>query len=132
MSKEKHAELSPDMAEAQKKFKHWRRTRISRKPIPEELWQTAISLSKAHSTNHISKVLCLNHTDLKNRIQTMTEQHTEPTSFIELDCSHTIYQTSECVIEMVNGNGAQMKMYFKGEAGIDLLELGKVFWNKKR
>jgi hypothetical protein len=132
MSKENHAKLSLDMAEAQKKFKHWRRTRTSHKPIPEELWQTAVGLSKNHSTNHISKVLCLNHTDLKHRIQATPEQHADTQSFIELDCSSTLYQTSECVIEMMDGNGAQMNMYFKGEVGIDLLRLGKAFWEKKK
>lgn len=31
---------------------------------------------------------------------------------------------SECIIEMLDQKGATMRMHFKGEAGLDLLELG--------
>jgi hypothetical protein len=32
---------------------------------------------------------------------------------------------------MEDQKGAKMRMYFKGKAGLDLLELGKVFWSKR-
>jgi hypothetical protein len=32
---------------------------------------------------------------------------------------------------MADQKGATMRMYFKGEAGLDLLELGKAFWSKR-
>ena len=38
---------------------------------------------------------------------------------------------SECIIEMADQKGATMQMYFKGQTGIDLLALGKAFWNKR-
>ncbi len=131
MSKGKNVAMSPDIAEALEQFKKWRRTRKSRKPIPEDLWQSAIKLSKIHSVNKISKELSLNHTALKKRVY---DSEIISSSFIEIDIPSPPLQisVSECVVEMVDVNGAQMKMYFKGEAGIDLLELGKAFWEKKR
>lgn len=129
MSKSKHTVLSPDIAEAKNQFKLWRKTRKSCKPIPENLWESAINLSKKHSVNKVSKELCLNHTALKQRV---LNSQTIPSSFIEIDIPQPPFQVSECVVEMVDIDGAQMKMYFKGEAGIDLLELGKTFWDKKR
>ncbi len=131
MSKSKHSVLSPDIAEAKNQFKHWRKTRKSRKPIPEDLWQSAINLSKIYSVNKISKELSLNHTALKKRFH---DSQIISSSFIEIDMPSPPSQisVSECVVEMVDVNGSQMKMYFKGEAGIDLLELGKSFWEKKK
>jgi len=131
MSKSKHSVLSPDIAEVKKQFSHWRKTRISHKPIPEDLWQSAINLSKIYSVNNISKELCLNPAALKKRVD---DSQIISSSFIEIDIPSRPSQisVSECVVEMVDVNGSQMKMYFKGEAGIDLLELGKTFWNKKR
>jgi hypothetical protein len=32
---------------------------------------------------------------------------------------------------MEDKGGTRMKMYFKGELGFDLLELGKSFWDKR-
>ena len=120
------------MQKAQEKFKHWRKTRKSRKPIPEELWQVAVNLSKKHSVNQISKGLSLGHTELKNRINTSSVNSKAVSSFIEVDIPASVFQTSECVVELTDGKGAHMKMYFKGEAGIDLLELGKTFIGKSR
>ncbi len=131
MSKNKQHILSSDIIEAKKQFSHWRKTRKSRKPIPKDLWQTAINLSRIHSVNKISKELCINHTALKKRVH---DSQIVSSSFIEIDIPSPPSQisVSECVVEMVDVDGTQMKMYFKGEAGIDLLELGKTFWDKKR
>lgn len=132
MPKRKPIPTSPEMIKAQEAFKHWRKTRKSRKPIPEELWQLAMSLSKTHSVNQISKGLILSHTDLKNRIKLESNHPEEVSPFVEIDVPSSVFQTSECVVELADGQGARMKMYFKGETGIDLLELGKTFLGKRR
>ncbi len=131
MSKNKQHKLASDIIEVKKQFSHWRKTRKSHKPIPEDLWQNAINLSKIYYVNKISKELCLNHTALKKRVH---DSQIASSPFIEIDIPSPPSQisVSECVVEMVDVNGSQLKMYFKGEAGIDLLELGKTFWDKKR
>lgn len=127
--------LSPDLEAARNQFENWRSGKRSpREPIPQNLWKTAIELSHKYSINEVSKRLRLNFTDLKKRIygkqhRTVTRRQSE--TFIELPWEKPSAQ-SECIIEMQDKSGCRMKMCFRGETRLDLLELGKSFWNKKR
>ena len=112
-------------------FEHWRQTRNKRCPIPKKLWQAAESLFPEYSLYHISKALRLNYTDLKKRIQekpppAFIPPPINPAEFIELKINSAI-QPAECLVEMEDPFGAKMRMHFKGEAGLDLLELAKHF-----
>jgi len=133
----------PTLGEIREQFEKWRKTREKRTTIPEVLWEAAVSLSPGYSPCQISKALRLNYNDLKYRIQTSQSMlHSSPVidpAFIDLGFKSPMLP-AECTIEMEDQNGAKMSMYFKGEAldhrygifdGLDLLELGKVFWCKQ-
>jgi hypothetical protein len=119
--------------QVEEQFRTWRRTRGKRCAIPDRLWQAAESLYPEYSVYHISKALRLNYTDLKQRI--VPKQSTELSAtvtkadFIELDLSDSM-SPAECVVEMQDSTGSKMRMHFTGRIGVDLLELGKVFWSK--
>jgi len=124
----------PPLEQVQEQFEHWRRSRGKRGAIPDALWQSAIMLFPDYGLHRISKALRLNYTDLKHRVnacQSTCEQSDVSTAgFIELGLSDAM-RPAECIIEMADQKGASMRMYLKGEAGIDLLELGKAFWSKR-
>ena len=124
----------PTVEEIRDQFETWRKTREKRTPIPDALWEAAVSLSPRYSLYQISKALRLNYNDLKCRIQTSPSSLQSPPaidpSFIELGLKDPLLP-AECIVEMEDQNGAKMRMCFKGEAGLDLLELGKVFWGKR-
>ncbi len=113
-------------------FGHWRRTREKKGAIPEDLWEAAVSLQSDYSLCQISKVLRLGYNDLKTRVQAQKSNFISASdaSFIELGISDPM-NSAECIVEMKDQKGASMRMYFKGKAGVDLLELGKTFWNKR-
>ena len=119
--------------QVQKQFEHWRRSRAKRGAIPDALWQAAIMLFPDYPVHRISKALRLNYTDLKHRVNahrsTCEQPDVNTTGFIELGLSDPM-PPAECIIEMADEKGASMRMYFKGQAGLDLLELGKAFWSK--
>lgn len=123
----------PTLDEIREQFGTWRKTREKRTPIPDALWEAAVSLSPRYSLYQISKALRLNYNDLKCRIQTSPSSlQSLPVidpAFIELGLKAPMLP-AECIVEMEDQNGAKMTMCFKGEAGLDLLELGKVFWSK--
>jgi hypothetical protein len=128
--------LPSPLESVQYQFETWRATRKSlREPIPEHLWDAASKLQKEYPISRISKVLRLNHTDLKNRIsgkKTIHRKKKDPSPlFVELDYLPSS-TSSECLIEMEDIRGSKMRMSFKGKADLDLLELGKVFWTKGR
>jgi hypothetical protein len=122
------------LEQVQEQFEHWRRSRAKRGAIPDALWQAAIMLFPDYGLHRISKALRLNYTDLKHRVnahRSICEPSDVSTAgFIELGLSGPM-PPGECIIEMADQKGASMRMYFKGEAGLDLLELGKAFWSKR-
>lgn len=127
-------ESFPTLEQVREQFEAWRQSREKRSAIPGSLWQAAIHLCQDHSINKVSKTLRLNYAILKQRIHVNGSKHLlpriAPPTFIELDVSAP-KPTSECIVEMEDKGGTRMKMYFKGEVGLDLLELGKAFWSKR-
>ncbi len=128
------ANKKPPLEQVQKQFAHWRRSRAKRGAIPDALWQAAVMLFPDYGLHRISKALRLNNTDLKHRVNahrsTCEQTDVSTAGFIELGRSEPM-RPAECMIEMADQKGASMRMYFKGEAGLDLLELGKAFWSKR-
>lgn len=123
---------NPTLEEVQEKFKHWRRTRKSHRPIPKELWEAAVSLSADYSISQISKELILDYNALKRRVHTKKNDpvsKTQLSDFIELDFDKPA-AVSQCIVEMNDRSGATMTMQWKGKADFDLLELVKIFWRK--
>ena len=125
---------SSELEAVRQQFEHWRANRKnSRSRIPDELWQAAKDLSATYSINKVAKTLRLSYEDLKKRIHlhhdlSSTDKTSSP--FVELKWNPSSMQ-SECVIEMQHPTGAKMKMCFRGETNLDLLELGKAFWSSK-
>ena len=128
------ANKKPLLEQVQEQFVHWRRSRAKRGAIPDALWQAAIMLFPDYGLHRISKALRLNYTDLKHRVNvhrsTCEQSDVSTAGFIELGLSDPM-RPGQCIIEMADQKGATMRMYFKGDAGVDLLELGKAFWSKR-
>jgi hypothetical protein len=61
--------VKPSIEEIQEQFIVWRNNRRHRGPVPDELWEAAVSLAEDYSIGYICKVLGLNHRQLKRKIQ---------------------------------------------------------------
>ncbi len=133
MASKNYSTPRPSLSEVKEQFKIWRRTRKSPRPIPEKLWQAAVSLTATHSISKISKELVLDYSTLKKRVpikKKSTANKSSAPSFIELNLEPPA-TVSECMVEMQNTLGAKMRMHFRGKPDFDLLELAKVFWSKQ-
>ena len=123
----------PSLSEVKEQFKIWRRTRKSPRPIPEKLWQAAVSLTATHSISQISKELVLDYSALKKRVpikKKSTAKKTSMPNFIELNLEPPAAE-SVCMVEMQDTLGGKMRMHIRGKPDFDLLELAKVFWSKQ-
>jgi hypothetical protein len=129
-----HSSLTIPLESVRYQFEEWRQTRKSpRELIPGNLWAAAIRLCSHYSINHVSRSLHLSYTTLKKKVQGKNpvpkkKKLSSPT-FVELDWQDN-FPATECIIEMDNAHGSKMRMSLKGRADLDLLELGKVFWNR--
>ena len=133
MAPKNYSTPRPSLSEVKEQFKIWRRTRKSPRPIPEQLWQAAVSLTATHSISQISKELVLDYNALKRRVTTRKKNMAakmSPADFIELNLEPPA-TVSECMVEMQNTLGAKMRMHFRGKPDFDLLELAKTFWSQQ-
>jgi hypothetical protein len=96
-------------------FEQWRKGKTGRDPIPETLWEAAVSLTDGYSLNKIARRLHLNHNDLKNRVRSQF-------TFIELPVAASI----ECTIEIEKPTGERMRI--KGNCNV--AELAREFWEQ--
>jgi len=123
----------PSLSEVKEQFKIWRRTRKSPRPIPEKLWEAAVSLTANHCISQISKELVLDYTGLKKRVSIRkknTAAKMSPPGFIELNLEPPA-AVSECIVEMQDNLGAKIRMHIRGKTEFDPLELAKAFWRKR-
>jgi hypothetical protein len=123
-----------DLESVKVQFDAWRSNKKNeRERIPKELWEAAIEIVGPYSINEVATHLRLNYTDLKKRMPGNSCQSSlklNPSAFMEIPCDPPNMQ-SECIIEMEDDKGCRMKMSFRGETRLDLMELGKAFWNKR-
>ncbi len=133
MAPKNHFVLPPSLSEVKEQFKIWRRTRKSPRPIPEQLWQAAVSLTATHSISQISKELVVDYSALKRRVPTKnknTATKMSPPGFIELKLEPPVV-VSECIVEIEDHHGAKMRMHIRGQTEFEPLELAKAFWSKR-
>lgn len=68
MSLVSHSPAEAQLAELIEHFDHWRQTRTTRgEPIPDPLWEQAISLTRVLPLSRVAKRLRLNRQELKKR-----------------------------------------------------------------
>ncbi len=125
----------PSIADVRQRFEEWRERRKHRTPIPESLWEGAISLCADYSIYRISRSLSLDYNALKRRVcYSHPESIPGPvmsSAFVELDLKASLPE-AECLFEMEDKDGVKMKMHIKGRLCLDPLELMKAFLGQGR
>ena len=132
MPRKRHLVPAQSLSEVKEQFKTWRRTRKRLRPIPEKLWAAAVKLTAQHSISQIAKELVVDYSVLKRRVQLKNKDAAasmNPPDFIELNLEPPA-AVSECIVEMQDRLGLKMRMHFRGQTDVDLLELAKLFWTK--
>jgi hypothetical protein len=108
-------------------FDEWRKSRTKRTPIPEPLWEAAVSLVPEHSVCQVSKALRLDFKVLRERVRQRDSRSS--LSFIEVDAQQLLCG-GECIVEMEHRDGARMRMRFHGNTPAELFEIAKAFWSR--
>jgi hypothetical protein len=122
------------LKEIQKQFEDWRSARQKREPIPEALWEAAVTAAQYNPIGRVSRVLRLDYRKLKERIHTRYGNNffgvDLDAGFIEID-SRQLLCPVECIVETQQPDGARMKMHIKSGNGFNPLEIAKAFWQKR-
>jgi hypothetical protein len=112
----KRTQSSPALKHVQELFERWRRQKKRRDPIPQALWNAAVSLTDRYSVHRISRQLRLNFNDLKARARD------RPPAFIELTLAGPGH--AGCTVEMAKPTGERMRI----EGACDVVGLAREFW----
>ena len=116
---------SQNLKQVQQQFEQWRKTRKGRQPIPEHLWQAAAGLVKHHSINYVARLLRLNHTALKDKVEISKQ---ESSAFVEIPLPDKV-SPFHWTVEMEKTSGAKLTMSCQGQGAFEaLVEMGKTFW----
>ena len=73
--------------EARQRFQAWRKNRRLGSPIPDNLWDKAVQLARAHGVNPIARALHLDYYDLKRRASCPRVGESSHPAFIEVAVS---------------------------------------------
>lgn len=120
------------LSDVQAQFEHWRKTRRHRCPIPQELWNAALSLVGNHSTLEISKALNITHSKLKQRVPVSLPQNSPPADFVKLGVIQPPATPASCMVEVEvsDKNGVSMKVSVSGAPFLNIMELVESFWSR--
>ena len=125
--------VKPTIEGIKEQFIEWRSNKSHRDPIPEGLWESAVSLAGEHSIGKISNALSLSHRDLKRRVQAHSDKGCQEAGgsyhFVEFAVNKPESDT-ECVVEMEDHKGGKLKVHMKDGIGFNLLEVAKAFWKR--
>ena len=126
--------LRPSLEEVRGRFETWRSRKKAGSPIPESLWEAAVSQCQDHSILEVSRSFRLNYNDLKTRVHDPEKKALPSTvgsmEFVEIDLEG-VSKPPECIVEMEAANGAKLRVHYLGyQKGIDPVELAKVFWRQ--
>jgi hypothetical protein len=122
--------LPGSLEQLRKRFESWRQQREKGTRIPEELWQAAMEQSANLGVNQVSQALRLNYNDFKKRIESSGKPVVsipEQPAFVEVALNR-VYGARECVVEIESSAGDRMKLRFRGESAMDVIEWSRAFW----
>ena len=126
MHARKRSELPASLIRLGERFAAWRKTRRSGQRIPESLWKSAVKLATKHGLNRTARVLNLDYYSLKERVESASSH--AASTFVELSPS-PLSMMNECVIELEDAMGSQMRVHVKGRDIPDVLALSRSFWD---
>ena len=114
-----------DLAGVRRRFSDWRRQHGGPgKRLPEALWIAAIAAARQHGVDRTARALRLNSRALKNRVSDGMAEG----GFVELHM--TPIGAAATVVELIGGDGRQMRIHLTGPATDDLMRLAEAFWSR--
>jgi len=136
--------LVPSLDDVHHLFETWRTTRQYKCPIPDQLWQAAVSLAPSYPLSTISKTLSLNYSELKKRVERFSGSETrvkkDEISFVELPVSmkdqvspsdHVAYPNPS-TLNLVKPSGERLSCTFYESVPEGLVSLVKAFVHHDR
>lgn len=112
----------------------WRARRQRGQRIPEEIWNSAVTLARVHGLNPTAAALKLNYYDLQRRLGVAPVRHARPpavASFIELAPPSTPSRGEDNTLELVRASGSRVILRLTDANPKDLRPLVQLFLRQR-
>ena len=119
------------LSDVERQFEHWRSSRRRGTRIPAALWDAAVGAAHDCGVSKVAGALRLDYYKLKQRLeQTPGLATVRGGGFLEIPLPSS--PASECVFELEDGQGARLRVAFKGASPAELEPLARAFWSLAR
>lgn len=136
MRREQGRSLAEEIEGIRDGVEHWRRTRLKRSPMPEDLWQDAASLARVHGVYAIARDLRLSYESLKKRAAQSPgggrgRKRRPADDFVELSGAQIFGASASLrTVELSDGDGARLAVRLADGDELDVLGLVESFWSR--
>jgi hypothetical protein len=115
----------------------WRSKRLKHSPMPEALWDAAVSLAREHGVWAVAKALGVSYATLKER----TDRHggrregegaAQRDGFVEVNAAQLFGSAiaEGIVVEFSSADGAKLLIRMPSSKGLDVVGLADAFWRR--
>lgn len=122
------------METLRRRIETWRRSSGGAgRRIPEALWAEAAEVASMTSVEDTARVLSLDRRRLERRVAARASK-SSPAEFIELSGVEVGGARMPAAIEFVDTDGARVRVEMRGrhEGLVDVVELARAFWSRRR
>jgi len=118
------------------RIEHWRATREKRSPMPEKLWEAAVSVARVHGVWATTRVLRINYESLKSRVSGGATDGragaARSAGFVELAAGQLggPGERAGTVVELAAADGARLTVRLPSGEGLDVVALADAFWRR--
>lgn len=121
------------LSDVQSQFERWRHSRKRGTRIPEALWRAAVEAAGEHGVSKAAQALGLDYYGLKKRVESTLEvSESEPTAGREFLEIPLFASAADCVLEMVDAEGARLRVELRGSATAHCQTLAQALWSLAR
>ena len=124
----------PQLHSLSDRLQRWRATRQRGQRIPEEIWNSAVTLARVHGLNPTAAALKLNYYDLQRRLGTDAIGRPRPpaqSNFIEVASPSTSSSCKSDTLELVRASGSRVILRLADTNPKDLRPLVQLFLGQR-
>ena len=121
--------------EVRRQLEQWRCSKKHGAPIPDDLWNSAVNLSRVHGVTAVHKILSLSYTKLKKLAEKKNTsiQKGSLGGFWELPRSESSFwpKAMGAEIELVGADGAKLVLRLTGLGEQGVTEMAAALWKRR-
>jgi hypothetical protein len=132
MGKRSGAGVARGVEAVGRRIEHWRRVRVKRSPMPEDLWEAATELARVHGTAAVAWELGLGYESLRQRVE-RDRPAVQTKGFVEIDGAELlgVGRNPGTVVELWDGDGAKLLIRLNEREALDVVSLAAAFWRRR-